>query len=123
MITPEALSALRDRLIAATGPDRELDAHLLCLATGESFDALVRDGYVVRDLNPDIYTASTDSALGLVTRLLPGFDYILEHTNGGLTISCLLGTLDPDKRQFGATLPLAILLALVSALSQPGAQS
>lgn len=64
------------------------------------------------------YTTSLDAALRLLGRVLPGYDYMLEHTNGGLTISCLLGTNDPDQRVFANTLPLALVAAVLRTKSK-----
>ena len=132
MITPEALSALRDRLIAATGPDAFIDDDL----EWECGDWTNLGGWWRRHKitgveeryhysNPPAYTASIDAALGLVTRLLPGWRLAM-YTDGEGKGPCCLAMLDdePVKANCHApTLPLALLTALVSALSQPGVQS
>ena len=115
---------LLSKLEAATGPDMDLDAALAEFAGAQiKREPKPRNWRVAEKRagpwrNLPRYTSSIDAALALVERLLPGFDYILEHTNGGLTISCLLGTADPDKRAFGATPSLAILIALLRSLPQ-----
>lgn len=68
------------------------------------------------DWSPRFFTiaqagAYRDAALELTLRLYPKFDYVLEHTNGGLTIRCQLG---PEVDAFGETDALAILGALLA---------
>ena len=100
------ISELIERVKAATGPDRELDE-----AIRFYFDPKGSRYYSENSA----YTASIDAALALVERVLPEHDWILGHTNGGLTIHCQLGP-DADKMAFGDTPALAILLALLTAL-------
>lgn len=61
------------------------------------------------------YTLSADAALRLAGRLLPEHDYLIGHTNGGLTIHCQFGP-NSDDMAFGETVPLAICAGLLKAL-------
>lgn len=62
------------------------------------------------------YTTEVNTALAFAANWFPEYDYVLERTNGGLTISCLLGTLDPNKRVFANNLALAIIAATLKEL-------
>ena len=121
---------LIDRLKAATGPDRELDAAIE-LAYGYSIpsDAIFRPetDYVqcqwnwVHPLDGKIfhicplYTASIDAALALVERMLPESMYDLHKCETGYSFSILRNNL--DRPYFGGATPaLAILIALFTAL-------
>jgi len=122
MMTPEALSALRDRLIAATGPSFELD-RLLTEVTGYPNVYRNDDGTIPFNAIVADFTSSVDAALGLVSRLLPGkWPLILD------TAMATMWATESAVEFSGTTidlrrLPVNILLALVSALSQPGVQS
>jgi hypothetical protein len=119
------LTALRDRVSSLTGPDREVDGELALLA-GWTCTKMERDRqpywrkpgviewFQRAELPP--YTASLDAAFALKEALLPGFDWILEHTNDGLTISALVGTSDPNARAFADTPVLALIRAILGAL-------
>lgn len=111
------LNELLERVRSATGPDRELDADLIKALGCHSWAGRMRyhDEQMWVDFGGSNITASIDAALGLVERVLPGHDYIIGHTNGGLTIHCRLG---PNEMEFGATAPLAILAALLQALTK-----
>jgi len=63
-----------------------------------------------------LYTTDINTALAFACNWFPEYDYVLEKTNGGLTISCLFGTLDPNKRVFGNNLALAIIAATLKEL-------
>ena len=117
-----------DRLKAATGPDRELDAAIE-LAYGYSIpsDAIFRPetDYVqcqwnwVHPLDGKIfhicplYTASIDAALALVERMLPEWRFVIRATLCELKHPQRM-LKDVDGR--GATPALAILIALFTAL-------
>lgn len=58
------------------------------------------------------YTQSVDAALRLLTKVLPDFDWIIGHTNGGLTIHAQVG---PNEMVFGETPALALCIAIVEA--------
>lgn len=62
------------------------------------------------------YTTDVNTALSFAANWFPEYDYVLEKTNGGLTISCLFGTLDPNKRVFANNLALAIITAVLKEL-------
>jgi hypothetical protein len=133
------------RLKAATGPSRELDARIhqalfpdqqIMINGGSVRHKMPAQYSTIATISIDTwqgdfeglasmffterYTASIDAALALVDRMLPGHDYILGHTNEGLTIHAQLG---PNEMCFGETLPLAILTALFTALEAKGCQS
>lgn len=122
MVNREELTALQQRVRAATGPDRSIDAALLAVANPETaakhpWVTWIADQEAGRDDFTAIqrYTASIDAAFALTERVLPEHDWIIGHTNGGLTIHCQLGP-DADRMAFGDTPPLAILAALLSTL-------
>lgn len=120
------LEALLERVEKATGPDRELDAMAF-----QGFDPHFPEGAMqmhagfidpanfatgpYTSVKAPAYTASIDAALALVERVLPEHDWILQHTNGGLTIACQLGP-NKDRLGWGETPALAILAALLTAL-------
>lgn len=122
MTTPsneQSLDGLLERVKAATGPDSRLNVEL---ATLSGWKWNVMHGSLGYWTDPEgdqrgipDYTSSIDAALALVGRLLPEHDWILGHTNGGLTIHCQLGP-DADKMAFGENPALAILAALLTAL-------
>jgi len=121
------LQDLLERVTAAAGPDRELDCRLFA-------DLLMRpDGYAVVGFSPGTvayveapvttvrylaaphYTSSLDSALALVERLLPGWEWRVERQSADLWIHL------PKHCQKlacakGATPALALLAALLRAL-------
>ncbi len=133
----EDLTELLARVESASGPDRELDALLWCLAEGAEYERpstqretfLYRIGDIYHRCNDyPAYTASLDDALALVERVLPGWDI-------QLTLLATLGPQDnrtPRNRVVllsnsedalidgeGATPALALLAALLKALTQP----
>ena len=121
MTTEDDIASLIERVKAATEGDNDLDRDV-AIVLGWTPPAMGLPYWHDDEGNhwtalPD-WSTSLDDALALVERLKPGFDYILEHTNGGLTISCMLGTADPDKRWFGETPPLALLAALLTSLKE-----
>lgn len=153
------IASLLERVKAATGPDRGLDARIqhamfpdqrVLLDGGKAFgpgekrpptygtlrdvdlsdwddvnaDATDKDGMAGLFEAPT-YTASIDSALALVERLLPGWTIasMSQGDNGLWTVELREGFLtsygrvviEPDHWR-GTTLPLAILAALLAAL-------
>lgn len=64
----DTLISLRDRVRAATGPDREIDRDLWAVFVAETPRANA-DG--LRYIQPEPYTTSIDAALALVERVLP----------------------------------------------------
>jgi hypothetical protein len=120
-----------ERLRAATGPDRELDA-LIWLETTDG--ATRRESTVTSSTNlwppytidetrdatgrlitVPSYTASIDAALALVERMLPGAAYDMHKSDKGYSFSILRAYL--DRPYFGGATPaLAILTALFAAL-------
>ena len=57
-------------------------------------------------------TTSLDAALALAEPALPGWDFIVGRTNGGLTIHAQVG---PGEMQFGNTPALALCIAILKA--------
>lgn len=90
------LHSLLTRVEAATGPDRELDAHIMCALNGYTMheDSNPNDGiFAFWDGAPwkstchncTIWpspTASLDAALALVGEKLPGWDWSIHCDNG-----------------------------------------
>jgi hypothetical protein len=102
----EKLQALRERVRAATGPDRGLDELLLTHFNHRKY-------YAIR------LTDSIDESLALVERVLPGWDvavFTVASMDGtpGAQISHL--TKMPRYNRTAKTTPLAILDAMLTAL-------
>jgi hypothetical protein len=98
------LQDLEQRLAAATGADRELDAEL------------ARELGVEPPLTVDL-TASVDRCVEVIHRVLPGWSW---HVGWDATGVLPYATLHGAKRLVearGPTVPLALLRALVKALA------
>lgn len=128
-----ALTELRERVLAATGPDREIDGDFAILA-GWTFVKMkgdrnpywrkpgVTEWYMRSDL-PN-FTASIDAALALVERMLPGCGlfFLRGEDEAGNTAGLYqkgCGSHAAPEHQFEETAdtpPIAILAALLSAL-------
>lgn len=120
------LRALEARLVAATGPDRSIDIamwealepHKYLYAQSGRAWAVNRRGTALNPVwemcaDPRMpVTASIDAAVAMVERVLPGWDWTLHHTNGGLTIYAQVG---PREQSYAFTPALALLIALVKA--------
>lgn len=82
---PEVLRGLPKKIVTAKEPDRRLDY--------EVFRAFAQND-APNEWDPKVghfYTASLEAAFDLASRVLPEHDWILGHTNGGLTIHCKFG--------------------------------
>lgn len=118
------VTELLRRIQEADGPDREIDCrlHWLLVQPDKSWATITLNGrrswaeFAYECMGNTSYTASIDAALALTEQKLPEWDYLLGRTNGGLTIHCQLGPAQENATGFGATLPLAILAALLRAL-------
>lgn len=120
------LTALRDRVIAATGPDRELDAALYTIVYFPEYSADDAGAQAAIRVNleyrpPPCYTASVDAALALCERMLPGWARGFDA--GSKTIIAFVDPHDFEDRfsgarytATGAAEPLAILAAILNAL-------
>lgn len=115
------LKELLERIKAASGAERDLDGLIfVTLKLDPNLSNLAgHPGFVLdgsrNAFSVPAYTKSIDAALALVERVLPEHDWILGHTNSGLTIHCQLGP-SKEHMEFGANPPLAILSALLTAL-------
>lgn len=132
------LEQLLERVKAATGPDRELDADIAQAIEGVEIQWRQATGtmemYPVQrypstshaagfGIGPvPTYTASVDAALAFAERMLPGFGYSLNggHLRDQATI--WLGEVETYDQECefvegGETAPLAILAATLSALA------
>ena len=117
------LTALR----AATGPSRELDE---AVATALGYPITAGQRNYTMDWFPVIHwhgthepcpewTGSIDSALTLVGEKLPGFDWHLSTSDDKsfcFWLRCVMQGFDMDVIEYAPTAPLAILVALFSAL-------
>lgn len=130
-LSPEKIADLIARVAAATGPDREIDC-LIAVAIDGFFEIPERyegDGIGYGYINDDgvaihpghggaqlvrRYTASIDADLALVERRLPGHQVNIYVY--GMRSEASIGNLSRDRHE-AVTPPLAILLALLSALS------
>lgn len=115
----QPLEGLIERVAGAAGPDRFLDAHIRVALEPPADDDSVTDC--------PFYTSSIDAALGLVERLLPdcavdltmytkgrGACVIWKTATGARAKPVRITIGDSDEQN--ATLPLAIILALLKAL-------
>lgn len=121
---------LLSRLQGLTAPDREADA-LICVAlqyggpNSEGAANVRRDpdwdeDDVIFEVGSEAccnripeLTASLDATVALCERVLPGYDWIVGHTNGGLTIHAQVGQ---NEMVFGETPAIALLIAILTAL-------
>lgn len=116
------LIALKKRVDEATGPDWGLTLDIECALKGLT----TRGGYVIGRAGaykPAAYTASIDAALALVERMLPGCKLMIDtRAIGGETMRAklfpppIVAHNDLTLIGYGATLPLAIVSALLAAL-------
>lgn len=119
-----ALADLKVRVDAATGPDRELDIQIVgTIREGAplSEDRLggLRTGFEPYDAVWPHVTSSLDAALALVERVLPGWGWHCSSPRRGLAFEGVLIDFAPIhtvRTGYGATAPLALLSALLSAL-------
>jgi hypothetical protein len=117
------LLALAERVEAASGPDRDLDTEILWHVDRRRFtcgywnaaSGLPRElevmpspkgglGWIGAQCSAPAYTTSIDAAMTLVPE---GYDWIIGHTNGGLTIHAEVG----DRQQWFANTPALALTA------------
>jgi hypothetical protein len=116
----QGLTTLLERVMRAPGPDRELDYAISRFADGE----LARHSSLHLP-----YTASIDAALALVERKLPGWTvanlsqqddktWYCELREGHLTSYSRVAASNVTYGHRPANLPLAILAALLGALSR-----
>lgn len=127
------LKALRDRLRAASGSDRELDARVLIALIPDQWRADAYDvelgfavehaeGRAFRKVRVPQFTASIDAALALCERTLPGAYWRVEKSPPALAAAhgqpfwATCGAAGQQEAATGPTAPLAILLALLEAM-------
>lgn len=134
------LRDLKARIDAATGPDREIDARILCAffaPAGSEVEHIRRyDRWIINrphgcswrhwDELPTVFlgrgdriSASIDAALALVERMLPGWAWNVQTDSRTTGVFARLDNPDLDVEPAAAhceTAPLAILSALLSAL-------
>lgn len=128
-----ARSDLLERLTKTTGPDRELDALLHAFADGRTVRENVHPEFgrqlLARNSRPPhdeywldhpasmhpAFTGSIDAAHGLVTHFLPGHQVNM-HTYGNPVAEASIGARIHAKPAEAPTLPIAILIALMTAL-------
>ena len=106
------MTKLADKIEALEGPDRGVDWEIHCR------NGLDGVGLYGKHL---AYTQSLDAAMTLLPTIQPAgdperhADFILECTNGGLTICAMVGHNDRDKCSWGATPALALCAAALRA--------
>lgn len=132
------LSALQRKVEEATGADRELDCEIARVLLGYVKDPVRPDRWI--DAAQEVsgnqsvmvrrWTDSLDAALSLVARLLPGWAWAAINDQRGCAAYVhnkeshfvgMAATPNPKKRWHecrAATPPLAVLAALLSALTQ-----
>lgn len=133
-------ASLIERLEKADGPDREIDAELAIVGLIDATDARLpsaeRDSHYPQSFVPgqywtghawrvaDEYTSSLDAALGLVERKLPGWVLVTSGKTALLVSPEYQEEIGAAHRALeyageeGATLALAVCLALLRALSE-----
>jgi hypothetical protein len=104
----EELIALAERVEALSGPDREVDRAIV-----ESVRGKPKLGFQHGRI--DHYTASLDAAMSLVP---DGYDWIVGHTNAGLTVYAECGGTGGDFTRFAATPALALTAAALRARAE-----
>lgn len=134
MSTKAELQALLERVKAATGPDRELDAHIFACSQGgriHYFDAETKEfvwekpmgGFWARGVksvrSTAKFTTSVDAIKAMVERDLPGWRICIE-TKDGIAVDCYLVGPDYDdsRPEVSASEPfggMPVALALTAA--------
>lgn len=109
---------LLSRLQGLTSPDTRIDAEIYASLGSAPHTATAggRTIPLIEKGDPNswpAYTASLDAAVALCERVLPGYDWIVGHTNGGLTIYAQVGQ---NEMVFGETPAIALLIAILTAL-------
>lgn len=119
MTSYERLIELHSKVMEASGPDREIDCRLHWLINGESnwLTAIPHNDSGTweeqgSDLNAKPYTASIDADLALVERVLPGRSVAMSTGDGVRPHAVIQATWTEQA----ATLPLAIIASLLTAL-------
>lgn len=114
------LAALRERVRTATGPDHELT---LAVAVACGAQVCPRNHRFIRwpgedatYWQPPPYTASIDAAVALVERVLPNKEYRLDSGHKHRPHARIYLEKRLSVARHSATLPLAILAALLAAL-------
>lgn len=121
-----SLDTLLDRVRTATGPDRELEIALVEFFVGPG-EAVLHEVHHIRAYE---YLSSTDAALALVERTLPGCGIVIDRepsAKGGAPAgAAVYGWIGEEGHEgragehfdaTGPTFPIAILSALLSALT------
>lgn len=119
MLKDNLIEALIERVAGATGPDREID-----IALWRALDGGENDYAVGRLPLPWLctYTSSIDAALGLVERLLPGWEWLVSTSRERQAYWAEVHEVVPKgelRTVFGTrkpTAPLAIISALLATL-------
>ncbi|MFA6043595.1 MAG: hypothetical protein WC718_01305 [Phycisphaerales bacterium] len=110
-----SLSALLERVEAATGGDRELDRDI-AIATGWVHRSGAPWERVLEWERPNP-TASVDAALALIGRVKPGARALMEHDHDGNGWAMLMPSKHSERFMAEAPTPaLALILALLRAL-------
>ena len=101
------LGDLLQRVRSASGRDQRLDrdiARCLDTAAGEPGD-------------PPSYTASIDACIGLIERLMPGWHWHVGYGPKGVMPYAFLSQGRIRREAIAATVPLALMIALLEARS------
>ncbi len=127
------LASLLEQVRSAKGADRELDWHVADATGHESFNTTIQgmwQPYMTgsrADKAVPAYTASIDAALALVDRKLPGWSWKVVGEPAATNPHCAvirnagkLSDVAPASVASHRTAPLAILLALLTALITQG---
>lgn len=114
VMTAEELIAVLKVLDA---PDREVDDRIWRWVNEHKLNPAA-PGWQYDLLEAPAYTSSIDAAHTLIP-LVPNedqhMDYVLEHTNGGLTIGARVGSSNPEHTTFGHNEAIALSRASLEA--------
>lgn len=105
-------------LKTAEGPDRQIDDRIWQWVNERKLNPTA-PGWQYDLLEAPAYTESLDAARSLIPFVNKEtgerMDFILEHVNGGLTISSLVGHNDQDRRSWGANDAIALTIGALQA--------
>lgn len=124
LVHPHNMTAaqISDAIRTAEEPSRSLDDRIWLWVNRNKLNPCA-PGWQYDLMDAPHYTSSVDAALTLLPKGGPDnqpFDFVLEHTNGGLTIACRVGTPDKDAMEFGCNNASAVTRAAIVAHMREG---
>ena len=116
---------LLERVMQATGPDREIDARVACLVQGRTFLEWSGHYYTCKEVAGSCggdeaivppYTSSLDAVVALVERQMPGAEWSLSTLYGHAWAKLPLNGDTEDVCRPDGNVALALLAAFLKAL-------